>query len=348
MIEKALRDAIPPETAFPPRLHEAIHYSIFGGGKRLRPILVLAAAEAVGGVEPKASNKIEPKVSHQVAPEAGNQDEAAERALPAAAAIELLHTYSLVHDDLPCMDNDDFRRGRLTTHRAYGEVTAILVGDALQAMAFSLLSDPDRFRSVPCDRRLRVVREVAEAAGPSGLVGGQFLDTLDAGAPSPKRLRGPRTPAPLAQKAKSATRRSICGGALACDDSGERSLYQVRETHVRKTGALIRAAVRVGAILGGAAPAQLAGLTEYAEQIGLAFQITDDILDVQGDPVEMGKAAGKDRANRRPTYPGLLGLSRARAAAEQSKQAAIDALASFESSAEPLRALAGFIIHRRR
>jgi geranylgeranyl diphosphate synthase type II len=214
----------------------------------------------------------------------------------------MIHTYSLVHDDLPAMDDDDLRRGRPTSHRVYGEGLAILVGDALLTEAFRLLAGA---RGVRPERALRAVAEVATAAGEAGMVGGQALDLAATGTPT--------TPARL------------------------------RDIHRRKTGALLRAAVRVGGLVGGASPARLRGLTAYGEHVGLAFQITDDILDAAGDPAADGRT---DRALGKATYPALLGLARSRREAMRERDAALAALRRFGAAAEPLRAIADYVVAR--
>lgn len=257
----------------PETLREAIRYSLFAGGKRLRPALALGAAEIVCG-----DNSV---------------------AMPAACAIEMIHTYSLIHDDLPCMDDDDIRRGKPTLHRAFDEATALLAGDALQAMAFDAIADAGN---------IAVVKEIAQAAGVAGMVGGQYID-----------LQGEGKDLPL--------------GA-------------VQEMHRRKTGALIRVAVRAGAMLAGADREQLENLTQYGEHAGLAFQIADDILDVVGDEAEMGKRSGMDSARRKSTYPALVGLEEARRLADEAVSAALGALDSYGPEADPLRDLARYIVER--
>ena len=256
------------------RLREAIRYSLLAGGKRIRPILTLGAGEVCG------------------AP--------ARTLMPFACALEMVHTYSLVHDDLPAMDDDDLRRGRPTSHRVYGEGLAILVGDALLTEAFALIAQA---RGVPAPRIVRALAELAEAAGEAGMVGGQALDLAASG----HRL-------PLAQ---------------------------VRNIHRRKTGALLRAAVRVGAIAAGAKPALLARLTAYGEHLGLAFQIVDDIEDAAG--------AGDGRTDaqlHKATYPSTVGLAQARRLARRERDASIAALAGLGTRAEALRAVADLVVGR--
>ncbi len=270
-IDDALERYLPAADDCPPLIVEAMRYSLFAGGKRLRPILTLAAAETV-------------------APEGSPQR--AGDALPAACAIEMIHTYSLVHDDLPAMDDDTLRRGRPTAHVAFGEGAAILAGDALLAEAFRILarwpagSDPEL---AAC--KLRAVERVAAAAGAGGMVGGQALD-LQAGGQVPGRHL------PIA------------------DDGGLRAL------HGLKTGALIRAAAAAGAILGGGRDDEIDAVDAYARHLGLGFQIVDDILDVEGSDDALGKTAGKDAAAGKPTYPSILGLERSRALAREEIAAA--------------------------
>jgi geranylgeranyl diphosphate synthase, type II len=269
LVERALARRFPSRG---PALRRAIRYSLLGGGKRLRPILALAAGEVAG------------------AP--------VRTVLPFACALELVHTYSLVHDDLPAMDDDDLRRGRPTSHRMFGEGTAILVGDALLTEAFGLMADA---RGVAPGRALAAIAEVARAAGEAGMVGGQALDLAAAG--------------------RSAT------------------LAQVRAIHRRKTGALFTAAVRVGALAAGAPPALLRRLTAYGEQLGLCFQIADDIADA----VEAGDGR-TDRALGKATYPALLGMERARVHAERARDAALAAVAPLGARVAPLRAIAGLVV----
>ncbi len=270
--EAALEILIAGWDTAPARLVEAARYSLFAGGKRLRPALALGACELVLGEDTPA--------------------------LPAACALEMIHTYSLIHDDLPAMDNDDLRRGRPTSHRVFGEAAAILAGDALLTMAFDAAAAAGA----------EIVREIAQAAGIEGMVGGQLLDMDAEGRPA--------------------------------------SLEELRRIHACKTGALIRASVRCGALCGGASPAQLAALTLYGEQAGLAFQIADDILDVTGEAEKLGKNTGADAAHTKATYPGLLGLDGARRLASETVGAALEALSGFGAEADPFRALARFIISR--
>ena len=270
-VDAALDRYLPVAPACPPRIGEAMRYSLFAGGKRLRPILALAAAEAV------AAANSEPV------------DEGRAYALPTACALELIHTYSLVHDDLPAMDNDTLRRGRPTSHVVFGEGQAILAGDALLTEAFALMArEPADPALAP--RKLRAIQIVADAAGPCGMVGGQAID-LEA-----------------------------AGSGASFDGDGLRAM------HARKTGALIRAAAAAGAVMAGAAESQLAAIETFASHLGLAFQIVDDILDVEGASQDLGKTAGKDAAAGKPTYPALYGLEMSRRMAAESVSRALGAL----------------------
>jgi geranylgeranyl diphosphate synthase type II len=273
--EQALDAYLETWSGAPSRLVDAIRYSLFAGGKRVRPALALGAAEILCGVDTPA--------------------------LPAACALEMIHTYSLIHDDLPAMDNDDLRRGRPTLHRAFDEATAILAGDGLLTMAFDVLAQAGN---------PGVTGEVARAAGVAGMVGGQFLDM----AAENQRL----------------------------------TLEALQQVHACKTGALIRASVRAGALLAGADDSALDRLTRYGEHIGLAFQIADDILNVTGTAESLGKPAGSDATKNKSTYPALAGLDRARALGEEAVARAIDALAGFGPEADTFRALARYIVERRK
>ena len=251
----------------PHLLRDAVRYSLLAGGKRLRPVLALAAAEAVVGSERE----------HEV-----------ELALPAACAIEMIHTYSLVHDDLPAMDDDSLRRGRPTSHVVYGQGIAILAGDALLTEAFGLLArEPRQDDAGVRDRKLRTIALVASSAGAAGMVGGQVID-LQATDKVPDDSRGTIT---------------------------DRAALE--RMHAWKTGALIRAAAGSGAIMAGASDAQLTAIDEYARELGLAFQIRDDILDVEGASAVLGKTAGKDAASNKPTYPTIFGLEESRRLAQE-------------------------------
>ena len=264
-------------------LYRAMRYSVMNGGKRVRPLLVYAACEALGG----------------------NLDEAD----GAACAVELIHAYSLVHDDLPAMDDDELRRGQPTTHIAFDDATAILAGDGLHSLAFEVLAQALHNPNNP-DVRLHMLRHLATAAGPYGMVGGQAIDLGSVG-------------------------KRIDQQALAT-------------MHRSKTGAVIKASITLGALASGrATTSQLAHLMQYADAIGLAFQVQDDILDVIGDSEALGKQTGADSARDKPTYPSLLGLEQAQEYAQTLCQQATHALSTFDNSADPLRALARYIIERR-
>jgi len=277
-VEAALDVYLPTSPRCPAVVADAMRYSLMAGGKRLRPLLVLASAEGA-------------------AQAAGTSEVAArDAAMPAACAIEMIHTYSLIHDDLPSMDDDDLRRGRPTSHVAHGEGMAILAGDGLQAEAFNLLArEPQGLHPVLMARKLRVLALVADAAGSAGMVGGQAID-LAAVDPGPKAAR-----TPLDAEA-------------------------VKGMHARKTGALIRASVAAGAVMGGADDRLVATLDAYGTEIGLAFQIVDDILDVEGEAATLGKTAGKDEAAGKPTYPAFFGLELSRAMAAECHARAKQAL----------------------
>ena len=265
------------------RLYAAMRYSVINGGKRVRPLLVYAACDALGGDLAQADG--------------------------AACAVELIHAYSLVHDDLPAMDDDALRRGQPTTHIAFDEACAILAGDALQSLAFDVLSG-DAGNPADATLRLRMLTALSRAAGPAGMVGGQAIDLGAVGI----RLDQPA----------------------------------LERMHRHKTGALIEASVVLGALASGqATAAQLSALQQYAQAIGLAFQVQDDILDVESDTATLGKTQGKDEANDKPTYPALLGLDAAKAYALELRDQALAALRDFDERAEPLRQLAEFIVARR-
>ncbi len=281
-VDAALERWLPPATTPPPTIHEAMRYSVFAGGKRLRPLLALFGCEAVGG-------KLED-------------------AIPAAVALELIHTYSLVHDDLPAMDDDDFRRGRPTCHKVYGEAIAILAGDALLTHAFQVLADPAG-GNLAASRRLQIVAEVSAAAGSVGMVGGQTMD--------------------------------IQAEGKALDPATLLAL------HAKKTGALLRASLRVGGLAGGADDAALESLTRYGERLGLAFQIVDDILDIEGSSAEMGKTAGSDLRKHKATYPAVFGLEASRVEAARLLEEARHAIGSLGERGGVLIALADFVGRRR-
>jgi geranylgeranyl diphosphate synthase type II len=280
IIDSALGEYLPPEDRFPEVIFRAMRYSVLDGGKRLRPTLVLASCEAVGG-DPAA-------------------------AVPAACAIELIHTYSLIHDDLPAMDDDDFRRGKPTCHKVFGEAMAILAGDALQSLAFEIITG--RTKGVAPEIVLEVARRVTSAAGIGGMVTGQVVDMLSEGK--------------------------------------EISAETLRFMHAHKTGALIEASCVAGGLLGGGTPEQIKSLSLYGEKIGLAFQIADDILDIEGDRAKTGKSVGSDLRKRKSTYPSLFGLDESRELARRAVDEAVAALSTFDGCADPLRALARFVVER--
>lgn len=284
LVDAALQNWLPKELDWPQSIHKAMHYSLFAGGKRVRPALVLAACEAVGG--------------------------AIETAMPAACALEMIHTYSLIHDDLPAMDNDDFRRGRPTNHKIFGEALAILAGDGLLTEAFKLISDIRFAPNLDPAARLAVIHEIATCAGTCGMVGGQVVDMESE-------------------------------GKAACD------LATVQYIHTHKTGALIKASVVSGALLGGADDAELSAMRRYGEAAGLAFQIADDILDIEGTTSQIGKDAGSDQVRGKATYPAVMGLVAAKQEAQFMMDEAMLALEPFGSAAEPLREIVHYIVERK-
>jgi geranylgeranyl diphosphate synthase type II len=279
-VDAALDRWVPPQNENPATIHGAMRYSLFAGGKRIRPLLAIAAAQAVSdapvGIE------------------------------SCACALEMIHTYSLIHDDLPALDNDDFRRGRPTCHKVYGDAMAILAGDALLTLAFEVLA---KMEYADASKRIELVGELATASGTvGGMIGGQVND-----------LEG----------------------------EGKHPTAQLLESiHRAKTGALLRASVRMGAIYAGAAADQLAALTSFGEHIGLAFQIVDDILDVEQSSEALGKTAGKDAAQKKITFPAVYGLDRSREMAEEERLAAHLALQPFDDRAQRLRELADLVVRR--
>ncbi len=283
MIDDALKRYMPPSDVHPPTIHDAMTYSLFAGGKRLRPILTIASSETVGG--------------------------GTDSILPFACAIELIHTYSLIHDDLPAMDDDDYRRGVLTNHKVYGEAAAILAGDALLTEAFRLMTDANVISALPPVAVLDVINNVAAAAGSSGMVGGQIVD--------------------LESEEKAVD--------LSC----------VEYIHTRKTGALIIASVTTGAKLGGGTEEEVRSLSAYGEAIGLAFQIVDDILNVEGEEKLLGKSVGSDADRGKATYPGVLGLDSSKKRAQELIGKAVDVLDRFDEQADPLRMIARYIGDRK-
>lgn len=282
-MELALAARLPDPDVVPTRLHQAMRYSVLGGGKRVRPMLVFATAQTLGL--------------------------AAEAVEAAACAIELVHVYSLVHDDLPAMDDDDLRRGRPTCHKAYDEATAILVGDALQPLAFQLLARDPTLPAAPAIR-LRLIELLAQASGTLGMAGGQAIDL------------------------------AVQGQLLGIE--------QVEALHARKTGALIRASVLMAAAcIPALDPLLHEALAGFATPIGLAFQIQDDLLDVTGDPSTLGKATGADRERGKPTHPAVIGIAASQERMRLLHNQAADALAPFGQRAEPLRSLADWLLARR-
>jgi len=285
IVDQYLASLLDTYKAIPGKLYDSIRYSLFADAKRIRPILSIASAEASGG-------KIE-------------------QVLPVAAAIEMIHTYSLIHDDLPAMDDDALRRGKPTNHKVFGEATALLAGDALLTMAFTVLSDRSLWKGVVMGTILQIIHEIGLAAGATGMVGGQQIDIESE------------------------------GSAL--------DITSLEVMHRSKTGALIRAAVRSGALAGGAGPLELDALTTYGDRIGLAFQIVDDILDVEGSTKETGKDTGKDVERGKNTYTRVIGLAESKAVCKELVQEAIHALDQLHGKdTAPLRAIAEYIMTRKR
>ena len=281
-VDRALERLTPSENDYPPSIHQAMRYSLFAGGKRVRPLLCLDSAGAVSDDAPGVE-----------AP---------------AAALEMIHTYSLIHDDLPALDNDDYRRGKLTCHKVYGEALAILAGDALLTRAFQVVAEAEEMDAA---RRAAILGEMARAAGTvNGMIGGQVAD--------------------LEAEAKPVVAEHL------------------HYIHRAKTGALIRGAARIGAIAAGASREQLEALSCYGEQIGLAFQIVDDVLDVVASSEGLGKTAGKDAQQQKATFPALYGVEKSRELAAEARQRAVEALVMFGARAERLRELAALIVERSR
>ena len=284
IVNKALDTLLPKEDEFPQRLHKAMRYSVFAGGKRIRPILAIAAAEVFGKT---AANVIN-----------------------IACAIELIHTYSLIHDDLPAIDNDDLRRGLPTNHKVFGEAIALLAGDALLTKAFQIMSQPSAVSGQQSALILKSIHEITKAAGSTGMVGGQVVDI---------------------------------------ESEGKEVAFPVLEyIHIHKTGELILASVRAGAILAGAENKELETITRYGEAIGLAFQIADDIIDVEGNKEDVGKNIGGDAKKGKVTYPSILGVDESRKRARELVDMAITALKDFDRKAEPLREIARYIVERKK
>jgi geranylgeranyl diphosphate synthase type II len=284
IVDQALHKYLPEMSGPKEELFKAMNYSLFAGGKRLRPILCIAAAEASGG-------------SH-------------EDVMPIACALEMIHTYSLIHDDLPSMDNDDMRRGKATNHMVFGDALAILAGDGLLTEAFKVMSCAELLERAGADRFQRVIEIVASASGPYGMVAGQALDI---------RAEGKKI------------------------DTGLMEII-----HEHKTGALLKASVTTGAILGGASQKDIESLEQYGKDIGLAFQISDDILDIEGDSEKMGKPAGSDIERGKNTYPAIHGMEKSKIMLREIIDNAIEMLAPFKDRAEPLRQIAEYIIERRK
>lgn len=279
LINQQLAKIYPENTALNKALAQSMNYSLMAGGKRLRPILIMAAADALG-VD-------------------------GEKFLRLSTAIEFIHTYSLIHDDLPAMDNDDYRRGKLTNHKVFGEDLAILAGDALLTMAFEIIATDEQLEA---ETKVKVITEMSKAAGAEGMVGGQVIDMQS--------------------------------------ENKQIDMATLKQMHAAKTGALFCAAIRCGAIIAGATEEQLAKLTEYARQFGLAFQITDDILDVTGDEQTIGKPVGSDEKNHKSTYVTLGSLESAQKLAEEAVEKAKASLIDFGDNAEFLRALVDYLITR--
>lgn len=280
-IDTALDQILPPLNVQPSRLHEAMRYTVLAGGKRIRPLLAYATGEALG-LDPALLDR-------------------------PACAVEMIHAYSLIHDDLPAMDDDDLRRGRPTCHRAFDEATAILAGDALQTLAFQVLAEAPGLNA---EARVRMVSALARASGSRGMVGGQAMDLEAEGTPL--------------------------------------DLVQLENIHIHKTGALIRVSVQLGVLAHGALAAEHAErLDHYAKCLGLAFQIQDDVLDVEGDTAQIGKTAGRDQALNKATYPALVGLAEAKAMANQLITEAIDSVAIFGERSQPLIWIANALLGRK-
>lgn len=284
IIEDRLSEAFPPAEGPISEVIKAMNYSLMAGGKRLRPILCIAGSETVGG--------------------SGND------VLPVACALEMIHTYSLIHDDLPAMDNDDLRRGKPTNHKVFGEAVAVLAGDGLLTEAFNIMTKTSLTNEMPAGTFQRVVSLIATAAGFQGMVGGQAVDIQMEGS--------------------------------------EVDRYLVDFIHTHKTGALISASVSSGAIIGGGSDEQVEALTAYGDRIGLAFQIADDILDIEGDSSIMGKGAGGDEERGKNTYPSIYGLKQSKEILRDMISEAVSSLDQFDGKADPLRQIAGYIIERNR
>ena len=282
IVDKALQEYFPPEHTYPTIIFQAVRYSLFSGGKRVRPLLCIAATESLGG--------------------------SFDQVIPAACALEMIHTYSLIHDDLPSLDNDDYRRGILTNHKIFGENIAILAGDALLTEAFHLLSHPDYLKDISAETRLDLIHHISGAAGFWGMVGGQVMDVQSEGK--------------------------------------EVDMDGVQYIHSRKTGALIIASVRSGAVLAGASPEEMVALLHYATDVGIAFQIKDDILNVEGDRERIGKSTGTDSSRGKATYPSLVGMEASKRHLRELLDEALGAIAGFDGKADPLRQFARYLAER--
>ena len=282
LIDERMLSFLPQGKAYPESIHEAMRYSLLAGGKRLRPVLVMAAAEAVGGDR------------HTI--------------LPFAIAAELIHTYTLIHDDLPALDNDDLRRGKPTNHKVFGEAIAILAGDALLTQAFIIMTRAAGMETVPPECILKATHEMAGALGSTGMIGGQVVDLESEG----KRINS----------------------------------ETLEYIHIYKTGFLIRACIRCGGVLSQASKGQLSSLSSFGAHIGLAFQIIDDILDITGDQEKLGKDIGSDLTKNKATYPALYGLEESKRKAEELVEESIDCLNEFDDRANPLREIARFFVQR--
>ncbi len=279
LINEALEQYLSKEEMIPTELHESMRYSVLAGGKRLRPILLLEAARLTGAKEADV--------------------------LPAACALELIHNYSLIHDDLPCMDDDDLRRGKPTNHKVFGQAVAVLAGDALLTYAFELIT---KLEDISAQKIVTAIRELAQSSGDQGMVGGQVADIIAEG-------------------------QTI-------------DAEELEYIHTHKTGALLRVAVRIGAILGGASAEEITALTSYAEEIGLGFQIVDDILDIEGNAEKLGKDIGSDLDRDKVTFPAIYGLDKSKEMAQRTCKKAKEALSIFGEEAKALKDLADYIINR--
>lgn len=282
VINKALDKYLPDKKVYPSIIHQATRYSVFAGGKRIRPILVIMTAEVL------------------------EKDE--KRVLPTACAMELIHTYSLIHDDLPCMDDDDYRRGKLTSHKVFGENIAVLSGDGLLTFAFELITRNSEVNGISPKSVLQVIKIIASASGTYGMVGGQVVDILS--------------------------------------ENKEVALPVLQYIHTHKTGALIRASVQSGAVLSDAKPDEFEALTRYSENLGLIFQIVDDILNVTGNPKKLGKNVGSDTKRKKITYPTFFGVEKSREEVSRLKESAKDSLRIFKEKANILSKLVDFIAER--